>query len=87
MIMDKLIEQNPTKEHEKYKKEIERLQTEREELKKDYIYKIQLQETIIAEKMERLPELQSHNLSLQKDKTILYQLFSTMKDMIASMRP
>jgi len=68
--------------------------TDKEELKKDYTHKIELQETIIAKKMERLQELQSHNLSLQKDKeslqkdkTILYQLFSTMKDMIASMRP
>jgi len=64
MIMDKLIEQNPTKEHEKYKKEIERLQTEKAELEKDYTHKIELQKTIIAEKIERLQGLQSHNLSL-----------------------
>ena len=71
MIMDKLIEQNPTKEHEKYKREIQRLQTEKEELKKEYTHKIELQKTIIADKIERVQELQSHNLSLQKDKESL----------------
>jgi hypothetical protein len=91
--MYKLIEQNPTKEYQKYDKDIKRLQQENEELKKDYTHKIELQDAIIKEKTERLQELHSHNLSLQtdkeilqKDKTVLYQLFSSVKEMIASMR-
>jgi len=34
--------------------------TDNKELKKDYTHIIKLQETIIAEKLERLQELQSH---------------------------
>jgi len=83
MIMDKLIEQNPTKEHQKYEKEIQRLQQEKEELKKDYKHQIEL----LAEKTERIQELQNDKEFLQKEKTVLYQLFSTMKDMIFSLRP
>jgi len=41
MIMDKLIEQNPTKEHQKYEKEIQRLQQEKEELNKNYKHQIE----------------------------------------------
>jgi len=50
MIMDKLIEQNPTKEHPKYEKEIERLRQEKEELNKDYQHQIKL----LAKKNERI---------------------------------
>ena len=82
MIMDKLIEQNPTKEHQKYEKEIQRLQQEKEELNKDYKHTIEL----LAEKTERIQALQNDKDFLQKEKTVLYQLFSTMKDMIASLR-
>jgi hypothetical protein len=90
MIMDKLIEQNPTKEHQKYEKEIQRLRQEKEELNKDYKHQIEL----LAEKTERIQELHLHNQTLQndkellqKDKTVLYNLISTMKDMITSLRP
>jgi len=64
MIMDKLIEQNPTKEHQKYEKEIQRLQQEKDELNKDYIHKIEL----LAEKTERIQALQNDKEFLQKEK-------------------
>lgn len=83
MIMDKLIEQNPTKEHQKYEKEIQRLRQEKDELNKDYKHTIEL----LTEKTERIQALQNDKEFLQKEKTVLYQLFSTMKDMIASFRP
>ena len=54
-------------------------------MKKDYTHKIELQETIMKEKTERLQELQTDKELLQKDKTVLYQLFSNVKEMIASM--
>lgn len=75
MIMDKLIQQNPTKEHKKYEEEIERLTYEKEELMKASEYK----QTILTEKIERIQELQSHNISLQQDKTLLYQLFESLQ--------
>jgi len=87
MIMDKLIELNPTRAFQKYRKDIEALRSEKEQLEKEQGLKIQLHETVLAEKNERIRELQSQNAILQNDKTMLYKLFESLKQMMESIRP
>jgi len=93
IIMDKLIEQNPTNEHKRYTQEIEQLKQGNTSIQQSYERRLELLQTkyddaqaMISEKNERIQELQSHNTLLQKDKTMLYQLFENLKLMIASIR-
>jgi len=93
IIMDKLIEQNPTNEHKRYTQEIEQLKQENTSIQQSHERRLELLQTkyddaqaMISEKNERIQELQTHNTLLQKDKTMLYQLFENLKLMIASIR-
>lgn len=86
MIMDKLIEQNPTKEYQKYKDEIIKLKDENEKQSNNDKHKIELLETIINEKNVQIQRIESYNYELQKEKNFLYQMFTDFKEMITNKR-
>lgn len=68
MIMDKLIEQNPTKEHKKYEVEIHRLKQENDSL----VHTLSSTDCLVK-------ELKCHNESLRNDKSYLQKIVDSLQ--------
>ena len=81
MIMDRLIEQHPTKEHKKYEAEIQQLKQELIHTQEIVVQLKSHNESLQNDKtmLSRLIE------SIQKEKNTIYQIFENLKQRLVSM--